>query len=262
MKYISYSLWGTSEHYKTGARKCARTVSHFYPGWIPVCYFDETIDLDVKQLLAQAGWVMIRRDRSRGFEGLFWRFDAAHIDDAEIVIFRDIDSDFTLRETTAVDEWINSNANFHLMRDHPGHRHPIMAGMWGCRSRALHQLKTSMNSWTQRGRYLDDQLMLEYVVYPSAHKCAMIHTEVIKYEGETVRPFPLKREGAEFVAMATSRSDRPAYADFPKAQCASMPITLPSPLSLKRRIFLYFRGKRLIVTLITMLQKVMGPKRL
>ena len=44
---------------------------------------------------------------------------------------RDLDGRFSNREKFAVKEWINSNKAHHIMRDHPGHKNDVLAGMWG-----------------------------------------------------------------------------------------------------------------------------------
>ena len=69
--------------------------------------------------------------------GMFWRFLAAdHLSD--IVLSRDTDSRLNKREKAAVDEWLNSDKDFHIMRDHPYHATEILGGMWGCRNGILH----------------------------------------------------------------------------------------------------------------------------
>ena len=36
-------------------------------------------------------------------------------------------------EQEAVEEWLNSNKKFHIMRDHPDHGTEILGGTWGCK---------------------------------------------------------------------------------------------------------------------------------
>jgi hypothetical protein len=48
-----------------------------------------------------------------------------------VALFRDLDSRPSLREVEAVKEWLQSKHVFHVMRDHPGHDMPMLAGMWG-----------------------------------------------------------------------------------------------------------------------------------
>ena len=49
----------------------------------------------------------------------------------EVALFRDLDSRPSRREMEAVEEWMLSKHVVHVMRDHPGHDMPILAGMWG-----------------------------------------------------------------------------------------------------------------------------------
>ena len=50
----------------------------------------------------------------------------------DTLISRDLDSRFTNREKDAVDDWLKSDKDIHLMRDHPGHRFGrFLAGMFG-----------------------------------------------------------------------------------------------------------------------------------
>jgi len=60
-----------------------------------------------------------------------WRFEAIDYTNVEIMLSRDTDSRFLLREKLAVDEWLNSDKIFHIMRDHPYHTELIMGGMFG-----------------------------------------------------------------------------------------------------------------------------------
>ncbi len=47
------------------------------------------------------------------------------------MISRDLDSRFSEREVSAVDEWLKSKEAFHVMRDHELHENEMLAGMWG-----------------------------------------------------------------------------------------------------------------------------------
>ena len=60
---------------------------------------------------------------------MFWRFLA--VDDADICLSRDSDSVVNERELAAVQKWLETDKQWHLMHDHKNHRKPIMGGMWG-----------------------------------------------------------------------------------------------------------------------------------
>ena len=50
-----------------------------------------------------------------------------------IFLSRDLDSRITEREVAAVVEWLQSGQALHVMRDHPGHKVPMLGGTWGAR---------------------------------------------------------------------------------------------------------------------------------
>ena len=62
---------------------------------------------------------------------MFWRFYPIENKDIDIFLSRDVDSRITEREMKFVNEWINSDKIFHIIRDHPGHRIEILRGTFG-----------------------------------------------------------------------------------------------------------------------------------
>jgi hypothetical protein len=44
---------------------------------------------------------------------------------------RDLDSRFTAREASAVEEWLSIDQPIHSMRDHPNHNTPLLGAAWG-----------------------------------------------------------------------------------------------------------------------------------
>ena len=55
-----------------------------------------------------------------------WRFLPLSDPLVDVVLSRDLDSALNEREAAAVEEWLQSGANFHLMRDHPKHGTEIL----------------------------------------------------------------------------------------------------------------------------------------
>ena len=53
--------------------------------------------------------------------------------DVDVLLVRDLDSHISMREVSAVKDFLNSTKDFHIMRDHPFHIQPIMGGLWGIR---------------------------------------------------------------------------------------------------------------------------------
>ena len=132
-KIISYSLWGDNPKYTIGAVRNAELTPIIYPGWVSRFYCGESVPTEIiKTLISLPNTEVIMMDVDGDWTGMFWRFYAC--EDSDIVLSRDTDSRLSLREKLAVDEWLSSDKDFHIMRDHPHHTVPILGGMWGCRN--------------------------------------------------------------------------------------------------------------------------------
>ena len=46
-------------------------------------------------------------------------------------VSRDLDSRLNSRERAAVEEWLQSDKDFHFMRDHPQHGTEVLGSAWG-----------------------------------------------------------------------------------------------------------------------------------
>jgi hypothetical protein len=106
----------------------------YFPGWRVRVYHDSAIpksELDVARSRGVETISMPKSDMPGKIAGMFWRFYVADDSSVDRYMIRDLDSIFSWRERTAVDEWILSNRSFHVLRDHVIHDVPIMGGMWG-----------------------------------------------------------------------------------------------------------------------------------
>lgn len=190
MNIISFSLWGNNPKYTIGAIRNAQLAPEIYPGWechfyigdgVPQVYIDKLSKNNTVILMDGSGW-----------NSTFWRFLSA--DKADVFISRDTDSRLNLREKAAVDEWLASDKDFHIMRDHPYHQTEILAGMWGCRNGILSGIRDMVFNYDMRDydqTYQNDQNFLREVIYPLVSDNAMVHDEY--FMDPNKRPFPVKR---------------------------------------------------------------------
>ena len=131
-KTIAFSLWGTNPKYTVGAIRNAELSAKFYQDWKLKYYVGSSVPNQIIYSLEDFDNVEIIEKKDLGnWTSMFWRFEACYDDNSEIIIFRDTDSRLSLREELAVDEWLKSDKTFHIMRDHPYHKFPILGGMWG-----------------------------------------------------------------------------------------------------------------------------------
>lgn len=174
---ISYSLFGTSQYYIEAAIGIATMARGMFPEWTCRFYCDPRISKDVLKLLSLAGaQTLVAPAPPRGWEGLAWRFWAFDDPNLDVVMIRDVDSPFTVRERLAVDEWLASGLPFHAIRDHIDHREPIMAGLWGGWTGLLPPLKPMTESFVPKtADRFSDQEFLRLNVWPRIHEATLVH---------------------------------------------------------------------------------------
>ena len=195
MKVISFSLWGDNPKYTIGAIRNAELTQIIYPSWVSRFYVGESVPRDIiGKLLTIPNTETIHIDQENNWTSMFWRFSASYDPSVDIVIFRDTDSRLSDREKYAVDAWINSDKTFHIMRDHPHHRFPILGGMWGYKNNHKYDMKTLLDNFKASDRYGTDYEFLANILYPIIEEDKLVHDEFFD-----LKSFPKNRQGSEFV---------------------------------------------------------------
>ena len=204
MRVISFSLWGAEPKYVTGALRNAALAPSVYPGWRCRFYAGQTVpEADLETLAAWPHVDIIRLPEPGNWTSTFWRFHAAADPGVEVAIFRDTDSRLDDRERAAVDAWLAGDRDVHVMRDHPLHDVPILAGMWGVRRRALPDLDRWIAQYAKSDYWQIDQDFLAEIVAPRVRDRWIEHDE---YHAR--RPFPTRRRGRRFVGQPFDEHDR------------------------------------------------------
>lgn len=193
-KIISFSLWGNDSKYTIGAIRNAELIKEIYPGWIPRFYIGTSTDKTIIKKLEELGSEVEKINIQGNWTGMFWRFYPASDEDVDVMISRDCDSRVSLREKAAVDEWLSSDKDFHIMRDHPAHDAPIMGGMWGVRNGLLKNMKELIKNYTKGNYWQIDQNFLREIIYPIVLEKSFVHDEFFENKN-----FPTKRIDNEFV---------------------------------------------------------------
>lgn len=161
-KIVSYSLYGNNLVYYSKLEKLIRQIKHFYPEWIVRIYHDNSFNKSIKCNLeclkhSNSNEYLDNLDFCNGnkiqlnfnkknrlntsliFPTLL-RFLPLGDSFVDVFVSRDTDSFILKREVDSIKVWFNSLKYGHIMRDHPYHNAPILAGMWGVfnsRNRAL-----------------------------------------------------------------------------------------------------------------------------
>lgn len=184
---ISFSLWGNKPKYMIGMEENCKLAPIIYPDWKVKIYVDNTVDIGFLRHLYSTYKVGIYSvgANTPSFDGMFWRMYPADDPTVGKFIIRDADSRLNWREKAAVDEWIASGKNFHIMRDHKNHVYMIQGGMWGGTAGVIPNMTQLINEWPDHSHYACDQVFLSKVIYPLVKNDCLTHDPY--YEN---KPFP------------------------------------------------------------------------
>ena len=215
MNYLSYSLWGDDPIYNVGIIRNAEQAKIFYENWKMVVYHDNSVPIDTINTLQSLNVLCIDAS-NKNLYGMFWRFLASDLDDAEYVVFRDADSRLSLREKLAVDDWIISGKTLHVMRDHPLHKIPygnnslgILGGMWGIVGKRV-DMTDMINKFSKsrESSYGNDQAFLKQI-YDIFYEDKIAHDEFFERN-----PFPIPRQNGRFIGERMDINDNPTCDDY------------------------------------------------
>ena len=192
IKVISFSLWGNNPTYNIGAIRNAQDAKIMYPDF--ECWFyihKESVPKDTIDKLSKLDNTKIIFKHGDLIKPMMWRFEAIDDKNVFIMLSRDTDTTLLLREKLAVDDWVNDNTLFHIMRDHPHHNFHILGGMFGTKKiPSIPSWINIMNMYNQTGDRMYDQDFLRDFIYPLIQNNSTIHASFHKFESHS-KKFPI-----------------------------------------------------------------------
>ena len=199
-KAVCFSLWGNHPKYNIGVIENAKLRLQIYPDWKTIIYLGQSVPSSTVAALRRIdNTELIFMDQPGNWTGMFWRFLPAFDEKIDVMLSRDADSRLSSREGHAVAEWLASDKDFHIMRDHPYHNTAILGGMWGCRNNLLNRLEISMVV-PEDGNFLQvDQNFLREYVYPKVKEYSFIHDPYRLLDENQSKSFPTERTNSGFV---------------------------------------------------------------
>jgi hypothetical protein len=237
---FSFSVYGSAPKYITGAIQNAIDIQKLGSSYKSVFYCGISIPNSVMTSLELAGGLVRRESESWHPNGMFWRFKAQEEFGDSNVMFRDTDSRISFRELEAVNEWLDSDKELHIMRDHPFHNARILGGMWGAKAGCSTLSELLSNCYGYGVNHGQDQVFLMNNVYPKFENRSFIHDSFYKFESHS-KSFPTKRVKAEFVGESVDELGnhdpklRDILRDAENSRLAKFRLTLRANLSAKLR---------------------------
>ena len=206
-KYFTFSIWGDNPKYLQGAIKNAKLAEEIFPDWKCVFYYDSSVPKETIDTLSTFKNTTVKEVTDNSF-GAFWRFEMM-FDNPGVILSRDTDSRLSLREKELIDNWLESEYNYMIIRDHDAHyEFPILAGMWGKKNVLMDsRLKDAMQEYVSVKQYLVDQFYLRDKVWPSImNDTAIYGVKEVDWMRETY-----DFENKNFIGQTYTENDEPVY---------------------------------------------------
>jgi protein O-GlcNAc transferase len=214
MKIICYSLWGNKAEYVINAIRNADVALTLFPEWKCRYYISPNVkSVFTNELNKRNNVELIFQDRDEQWNGMFWRFGGAKdaVKKSDVMICRDVDSLLNIRDKACVDEWLNSDKDFHIVRDNCAHGTKIMGGIWGVRNGLLSNIKELIDNYSRKdsnNRKNIDQEFLRDIIYPRVINNALVH-DPYHFYNDNGKPMPIPRKGPFHLNKKPTNEDWP-----------------------------------------------------
>jgi len=191
-KIISFSLWGDNPIYNIGAIENCKLAQKLLPDWICRFYIGTNTDVDtIKELKKFNNTEIVDMGIEATMKSMIWRFYPCSEDDVSIMLSRDTDCRLSEREVEAINMWLDSDKDFHIIRDHPYHNAPILGGLWGARNNILFNMKELLDQFEttntpDRKQY--DQVFLGNIIYSIIKDRSFVNDEFFERKNKLKTP--------------------------------------------------------------------------
>jgi len=136
---FSFVIYGNEKKYTNGLLTNIELIGVKFPSWNIWIYYGSDVNESTLSLYREYKNVKLIPTNVNGYITKFYRYFAIDNESVGICIVRDADSRVNDRDEICINEFLKSDKDFHIIRDHPNHKHLIMAGMWGIKKGALYK---------------------------------------------------------------------------------------------------------------------------
>lgn len=145
MNLFLFSVWGTNKNYLAGIEENIKLQKKLFPEWNCRFLVSTEIEDTYLNIIEDNSCELIIKENLNyinRFEGLFFgKYD--------YIVSRDIDARLLYRDVHFINQWIQNDKSFHIVRDHPCHMKYILAGMFGMKYSFMEKFKTQYDLYAQ-----------------------------------------------------------------------------------------------------------------
>lgn len=228
---VTFSLFGSDPMYTVGALKNIEIWRNSPLDVDCIFFVGPSVDHSViRQLKEKTAYIQLVRDLPEDYTATFWRWDAFRLAENryDYVLSRDVDSRPFEREYIAIEQWLASKMSVHVIRDHPYHGVPMLAGLFGVRSWMFGWFADRLplvppddfyqwinakykRDYDSNDFYQVDQHWLRKNVYPHLRNQIFAHDSFYGFERKRYRHFLPFEEGYRFCGEGFNEYDEPRY---------------------------------------------------
>lgn len=183
---FSFCIFGSNKKYWKGLLQNIELIKTFFPGWEIWVYIGNDIPEELECALEKEPLVRRIYTGKKGMVNKVYRFFPIDSNEVNICISRDCDSRIHARDRACIQEFIESDMKFHIIRDHPNHFHKIMAGMFGIKQGLLsYKIQEAYEWWKENHAsddFWDDTFFLVDVIYPDVKLESIVHDDYFHHE--------------------------------------------------------------------------------
>lgn len=196
-KVISFCLYGSNIKYCQGLVENLKIINEKLPEFEAWIYISDDVPKKYTEQYNAYNNVKLLTINETGPLFRSYRFYPIDDENVELLFSRDADSRIEERDLWCMNEFINSNKTFHIIRDHHWHQARTEAGLFGIKCKLgiekLHK-KWIKNNVEQAKKDNGDCIFLKDCLYNKVKDNALIHTNILAYNGEITNRIEIEQK--------------------------------------------------------------------
>jgi hypothetical protein len=204
LNVFSFCIYGPEQpKYHGDLLRNIDIITEHFPDWRIFIYVGADTTESYIRTLSSYPNVLLRFTNIVGHKNSVHRFFAIDEPNVNLMVVRDADSHVHWKDRWAINDFLASGKGAHMIRDHPLHTCPILAGLWGIRKGVLkepiraiyeHWTPVSAGSGTDPHGFGIDQNFLTVCIYDRIAADAIVYYshDICMFAGEHLVKFPFE----------------------------------------------------------------------